>query len=188
MDGQMLQATREAAWAAQSAGEAAWWGLAANGALTLLTLTTLMATLRIASHGNIDRRNRDAALLRGLQTILAKASSTGRTIDVANKERLAVGFRSTTKVLDDSRLIEKYEAVDVRDVATAEAVAAYLDGQIALKQLRFHMQLIADGDTGNAAVANLEIPRANVVACAKRLGDEANILLKKSLFERLLGH
>ena len=49
MSVEMLQATREAAWAAQSAAQAAWWGLLANGAVVAVAIgTTFFQEWRVA--------------------------------------------------------------------------------------------------------------------------------------------
>lgn len=148
MDRQMLVAAREAAWAAQSAAEAAWWALIPNAIAAVGTVGALIFAVVAANASARAQQQRQAATLIGLSHAFGTASqllATGLELSksavplkVAVESMLATGgFQTQLEIVRSVRLTE---------FPSVRVLAQFNAGHAALATLLDDMRLsVAEG-------------------------------------------
>lgn len=125
MEHEMLSATREAAWAAQSAAEAAWWALLLSGVAAVGTVGALVLTAHLASQADRAARAQKAVLLRYACSLLGEIVAPVRDY----QERPSSDARTIAEGLfiawEETNTIKAIQALDATTFPTPTSLKAW---------------------------------------------------------------
>lgn len=131
MNAQMLEATQQAAGAAQSAAEAAWWGLLLSGLGAAAAIGALFWTIGITQADRRRSIRRDALFLHSaaalLRDVYNQIEDFHEEVDDREEEIGTCGDR--LRVMDDDQIFEQLIEIKLRDFPSHGSFLAFARGR-----------------------------------------------------------
>lgn len=127
LDAQSLEATQQAAWAAQSAAEAAWWGLLLSGVGAAAGIGALIWTIRITQADRRRSVRKDGLFLHSAASLLRDVYNQIEDFHEEEEDREeeigTCGDR--LRVMSDDQIFEQLIEIKLRDFPSHSSFLAF---------------------------------------------------------------
>lgn len=131
MNAQTLEATQQAAWAAQSAADAAWWGLLLSGLGATAAIGALLWTIRITQADRLRSNRKDSLFLHSAAALLRDVFNQIEDFHEEDEDREEeIGTcRDRLRVMNDDQIFEQLIEIKLRDFPSHGSFSAFARGR-----------------------------------------------------------